>query len=244
MISNYSYGNEVNTIEISFIQNDYNAWLDKQKTFIKWDEIIKTSPENAVTTQEIKKDFEENQILFYKKYSDKWFRIKGSVESVQIEDNEAFINLTSKYYTFRAYTESIDYASQLKKNDQVDLYCFNAIHNRKIHVPYSASKCMSYGAYMLGNKTVAQEYFDKIKLTKEYKQIELISSLLYMVVPKSELKQYCMSTKDNDKCVNMLDNYLEDPKSLKIFKQLSKDCKKSESKSEKCLLVKELLNTK
>ena len=68
MMSNYSNATEDNTIEISLIQNDYNAWLDKGKTFIKWDEIIKKSPENAVTPDEVQKDFEENQVLFYKKY--------------------------------------------------------------------------------------------------------------------------------------------------------------------------------
>ncbi|MFH4214474.1 hypothetical protein WAI87_21480, partial [Acinetobacter baumannii] len=67
-MSNYSNATEDNTIEISLIQNDYNAWLDKGKTFIKWDEIIKKSPENAVTPDEVQKDFEENQVLFYKKY--------------------------------------------------------------------------------------------------------------------------------------------------------------------------------
>ncbi|KCX86186.1 hypothetical protein J568_4323, partial [Acinetobacter baumannii 6112] len=51
-MSNYSNATEDNTIEISLIQNDYNAWLDKGKTFIKWDEIIKKSPENAVTPDE------------------------------------------------------------------------------------------------------------------------------------------------------------------------------------------------
>lgn len=31
MMSNYSNATEDNTIEISLIQNDYNAWLDKGK---------------------------------------------------------------------------------------------------------------------------------------------------------------------------------------------------------------------
>ncbi|HEE6388754.1 hypothetical protein Q5X40_16915 [Acinetobacter baumannii] len=244
MMSNYSNATEDNTIEISLIQNDYNAWLDKGKTFIKWDEIIKKSPENAVTPDEVQKDFEENQVLFYKKYSNKWFRIKGSVQNVQIENNELFINLNSKYHTFRAYTEQTDYASELRKNDQVDLYCFNGIHNKKILVPYSASKCMSYGAYILKDKATAKEYFDKVKLSEEYKEIQLISSILYKIVPKDKLNQYCTSLKNNDKCVDMLNNSFNDPKSLKTLEKISKDCKKSESKTEKCLEIEKFLKGK
>ncbi|MGQ1451756.1 hypothetical protein ACT4Z0_19125 (plasmid) [Acinetobacter baumannii] len=244
MMSNYSNATEDNTVEISLIQNDYNAWLDKGKTFIKWDDIIKKSPEKAVTPEEVQKDFEENQVLFNKKYSNKWFRIKGSVENVKIENNKVFINLNSKYHTFRAYTEQIDYASELKKNDLVDLYCFNGIQNKKILVPYSASKCISYGAYILEDEATSKEYFNKVQLSKEYKSIKLISSLLYELVPKDKLNQYCTSLKNNDKCTDMLNNYLNDPKSLKILEKISKDCKKSESKTEKCLEIERFLKEK
>ncbi len=244
MMSNYSNANEVNTIEISLIQDDYNTWLDKGRTFIKWDDIIKKTPENAVTPEEVQKDFEENQVLFYKKYSNKWFRIKGSVENVQIENNEVFINLKSKYHNFRAYTEQTNYASELKKNDPVDLYCFNGIHNKKILVPYSASKCMSYGSYILEDTTTSKKYFDKVQSSEEFKEIKFISSLLYEVVPKDELNQYCTSLRNNKKCLDMLNNYLKDPKSLKRLKKIEKDCKKSESKTEKCLEIEKFLKEK
>ncbi|MFI7754812.1 hypothetical protein ABTP13_16440, partial [Acinetobacter baumannii] len=94
MMSNYSNATEDNTIEISLIQNDYNAWLDKGKTFIKWDEIKKKSPENAVTPDEVQKDFEENQVLFYKKYSNKWFRMALLHKDLKVKTSHIYSNLS------------------------------------------------------------------------------------------------------------------------------------------------------
>ncbi|KCX82831.1 hypothetical protein J568_4413, partial [Acinetobacter baumannii 6112] len=97
---------------------------------------------------------------------------------------------------------------------------------------------MSYGAYILKDKATAKEYFDKVKLSEEYKEIQLISSILYKIVPKDKLNQYCTSLKNNDKCVDMLNNSFNDTKSLKTLEKISKDCKKSESKT--ALLHKDL----
>lgn len=229
MTSTYTHANQNNVIEISLIQNDFNVWLDKGTSLIPWTTIIQKKPESAVSTNEIKSDFDENQVLFIKKYSNKWIRIKGIVSNVKIENNEIFINLNSKYYTFRAYTELGDYASELKKNDSVDLYCFNTIPQRTFLVPFSASKCIPYGSYMLGAN--AKEYFDKVQRSAEYIKVKTLSSILYEVISKDELKQNCTSIKNNEKCITLFKSYIE---------ELSKNCKSN--KSEKCIKIKNILS--
>ncbi|MFW1920297.1 hypothetical protein ACG9Y9_20600, partial [Acinetobacter baumannii] len=63
-------------------------------------------------------------------------------------------------------------------------------------------------------------------------------------VPNDNLNQYFTSLKNNEKCDHMLNNSFNDPNSLKTLEKISNDCKKCESKNEKCLEIEKFLKGK
>lgn len=238
LTSNYLHANDNNVIEIVLIQDDFDTWLDKGKTYFNWNNVLNKTPENAVKIEQIKKDYEENQVFFNKKYSNKWFRLKGTVDSVKMENNEIYINLNGQYSIFRAYTEAIDYASSLKKNQEVDLYCFNVIPYTKQYIPFIASKCIPYSNHILEGNT--KKYLNEIQSSKEYERIKAYSEVLHEIIPQNEIKQNCTSIETKSKCMKIINEYSNSSKFEQYLKQLNKECKKNEKESCKYLIIKDL----
>jgi hypothetical protein len=217
------------------IQNDFEVWLDDGKALFDWEKILQKSKQKQITTNVIHQDFIENQVLFNKKYNNKWLRINGIVENVKIDkDNSIYINLVSKYKSFRAYSNDSDFASTLKSNDHVDLYCFNIVPSTAPLMPYSTSKCVSYESHILG--TNFQDYLKANEIKQSYKEFEYVSELLALLIPTQDIKNKCDQNKISSECLNLITQTLKSKETEKKLKKILKDCEKSNS--EYCLKFK------
>lgn len=233
--SNFALANDNKLVENILVQNDFEVWLDDGKALLDWEKILKKTKQKKITTNEIHQDFIENQVLFNKKYNNKWLRIKGIVENVKFDkDNSIYINLTSKYKSFRAYTNDSDFASMLKSNENVDLYCFNVVPSTAPLMPYSTSKCLSYESQILGSSF--QDYLKTHDIKSNSKEFEFVSELIALLVPTQEIKSKCDQNEVSSECLNLISQTLESKETEKNIKKMLKDCEKNNS--ENCLKVK------
>jgi len=225
-------------VKTAILYDDFSVWLDSGKTFFNWSKITNMAPQKPVTTRKIRTDFEGNEVSAHRTYTNKWTRIQATVKNVKLDkDGRMYADLTENYVGFKAYISNEDFASSLKPNQKIDMYCFNSTKD-------STNSCINYP------ESIWRDALSKpsLPMLMNSNFMSLISFAILENIPDDTFKTFCSEDIYSTNCQDFLKKEIKkidinsksyDKETKKKFEQMCgkikdiKDCKKLKEDSVK-----------
>jgi len=212
--SSFTLASKEEAIKTAIIYDDFSVWLDEGKSLFNWSKITNTTAQKPATIRKIRTDFEGNEVSAHREYTNKWTRIQGTVKNVKLDkDGRMYADLTENYINFKAYISNEDFASSLKPNQKIDMYCFNSTKN-------STNNCINYP------ESIWRDALSKPSLPMLMKSdfFSLMSFAISGSIPDDTFKTFCSEDIYSINCQNFLVNEIKknNDKSKSFDKEIKK----------------------
>jgi len=212
--SSLTFASKEDAVKNAIIYDDFSIWLDSGSSLFNWSKITNMTPEKPVTTKKIRTDFEGNEVSAYRTYTNKWTRIQATIKNVKLDkDGRMYADLTENYIGFKAYISNEDFASSLKPNQKIDMYCFNSKKD-------STNECINYP------ESIWRDALSKpsLPIVMNSNFASLMASAISESIPNDTFKTFCSGDIYSTNCQNFIINQVN--KNFDKSKSFEKEIKK------------------
>jgi hypothetical protein len=192
--SSLTFASKEDAIRNAVIYDDFFVWLDDGKSLFNWSKITNTTPQKPVTPRKIRTDFEGNEVSAHRTYTNKWNRLQATVKNVKLDkEGRMYADLTENYIGFKAYISNEDFASSLKPNQKIDMYCFNSTKD-------STNNCINYPE-LVWRDALSKPYLPML-MNSDF--VSLMSFAISGSIPDDSFKTFCSEDIYSANCQNFL----------------------------------------